>query len=211
MPKTLHSSRPPPASFVCWRCPRRDAPRRRLSAIVERQQSAGHRPTLLARTVGGERQQTGVVNSKDGKRAASSPDWLSGTDPEETPTDLTSPPRSGQSHPYSGPAEGDASARSTARNCGYDRRKPSGIRSTQGDRSLTLSRSRSRGCAGTGAWAPMPGGRPLTVSGTVGAVDHAFVREAAALEPAARGAAVTWRVSALFRPAAGAVEAAAAA
>lgn len=136
--------------------------------------------------------------------------WIQ-TDPEETPTDLTSPPRSGQSHPYSGPAEGDASARSTARNCGYDRRKPSGIRSTQGDRSLTLSRSRSRGCAGTGAWAPMPGGRPLTVSGTVGAVDHAFVREAAALEPAARGAAVTWRVSALFRPAAGAVEAAAAA
>jgi hypothetical protein len=37
-------------------------------------QAAGHRPTLLAGTVGGERQQTGVINSNDGKQAASSPD-----------------------------------------------------------------------------------------------------------------------------------------
>jgi hypothetical protein len=45
-------------------------------------QAAGHRPTLLAGTVGGERQQTGVINSNDGKQAASSPDWLSGPDPQ---------------------------------------------------------------------------------------------------------------------------------
>ena len=37
---------------------------------------------LLARTVGGERQQTGVIKSNDGKQAASSPDWVLGPDPK---------------------------------------------------------------------------------------------------------------------------------
>jgi hypothetical protein len=109
---------------------------------------------VLAGPAESECQLRSRVNFDDSFPAVSTSTRPSSHDPEETPTDLTSPPRSGQSHPYSGPAEGDASARSTARNCGYDRRKPSGIRSTQGDRSLTLSRSRSRGCAGTGAWAP---------------------------------------------------------
>jgi len=42
-------------------------------------QAAGQRPTL-AGTIGGERQETCVINSNDGKQAASSPDWLSGPD-----------------------------------------------------------------------------------------------------------------------------------
>jgi hypothetical protein len=44
-------------------------------------QAAGHRPTRLAGTIGGKRQQTGVINSNDGKQATSSLDWLSGPDP----------------------------------------------------------------------------------------------------------------------------------
>jgi hypothetical protein len=44
-------------------------------------QAAGHRPALLAGIVVGERRQNGVINLNDGKRAASSPDWLSGSDP----------------------------------------------------------------------------------------------------------------------------------
>jgi hypothetical protein len=44
--------------------------------MIERLQAAGHRPTFFfAGNVGGERQQTGVINSNDGKQAASSPDW----------------------------------------------------------------------------------------------------------------------------------------
>jgi hypothetical protein len=43
-------------------------------AKIERLQAAGHRPTLLARTVGGERPQIDTINSDDGNQAASLPD-----------------------------------------------------------------------------------------------------------------------------------------
>jgi hypothetical protein len=36
-------------------------------------EAAGHRPTRLAGTIGGERQQASVISSNDGKQAASSP------------------------------------------------------------------------------------------------------------------------------------------
>ncbi|MGL6111435.1 MAG: hypothetical protein ACRC2B_15190, partial [Rubrivivax sp.] len=51
-------------------------------------------PALLAGTVVGERRQNGVINSNDGKRAASSPDWLSGSDPKQKFAMLDSTPRS---------------------------------------------------------------------------------------------------------------------
>jgi hypothetical protein len=47
-------------------------------------QAAGHRPTLVAGIVGGERPQIDTINSDDGKQAASSPGRLSSLDPTLT-------------------------------------------------------------------------------------------------------------------------------
>lgn len=64
---------------------------------MSRLQSAGHRPTILAGIVGGERQQAGVIKSNDGKQATSSPDWMSRPDPLQTSALPKSAPVSGLS------------------------------------------------------------------------------------------------------------------